>query len=121
VVVPTRGGGSAPIEGVPPRGMPGGGICYDNAMAESFFAALKNGLIYHTAYPTRERAKWAIIRYIHWYNRAASTPHSATTPLTKSTKNGSHSRTRHKNQQYCTPKSSRQIRVTLDLTLRARH
>ena len=44
------------------------GICYDNAMAESFFAALKNELIHRTVYPSRERAKRAIIRYIHWYN-----------------------------------------------------
>jgi putative transposase len=29
------------------------GICYDNAMAESFFAALKNELVHRTVYPTR--------------------------------------------------------------------
>src|SRR5450756_2747971 len=33
------------------------GICWDNAMAESFFAALKNELIYRTAFPTRESAR----------------------------------------------------------------
>ena len=27
------------------------GICWDNALAESFFAALKNELIYRTAFP----------------------------------------------------------------------
>jgi putative transposase len=32
------------------------GICYDNAMAESFFAALKNECVYRTQYPTREHA-----------------------------------------------------------------
>jgi transposase InsO family protein len=31
------------------------GICYDNAMAESFFAALKNERINRTQYPTRKR------------------------------------------------------------------
>jgi putative transposase len=46
------------------------GICYDNAMAESFFAALKNELVHRTEYPTREHARIDITRYIEfWYNR----------------------------------------------------
>ena len=45
------------------------GICYDNAMAESFFAALKNERVYRTQYPTREHARRDIVRYIEfWYN-----------------------------------------------------
>ncbi len=45
------------------------GICYDNAMAESFFAALKNERVNRTVYPTRERARADITRYIElWYN-----------------------------------------------------
>lgn len=45
------------------------GICYDNAMAESFFAALKNERVSRTAYPTREHARKDITRYIEfWYN-----------------------------------------------------
>ncbi|PZR91541.1 MAG: IS3 family transposase [Candidatus Nephthysia bennettiae] len=45
------------------------GICYDNAMAESFFAALKNERIHRTVYPTREQAQRDIVRYIEfWYN-----------------------------------------------------
>ena len=45
------------------------GICYDNAMAESFFAALKNERVHRTAYPTRAHAKADIVRYIKfWYN-----------------------------------------------------
>jgi putative transposase len=40
------------------------GICYDNAMAESFFAALKNERVHRTVYPTREHARRDIIRYI---------------------------------------------------------
>lgn len=45
------------------------GICYDNAMAESFFAALKNERIYRTAYPTRQKAAADIARYIElFYN-----------------------------------------------------
>ena len=46
------------------------GICYDNAMAESFFAALKNERVHRTAYPTRQHARADIARYIEfWYNR----------------------------------------------------
>lgn len=40
------------------------GICYGNAMAESFFAALKNERVHRTAYPTREHAYRDIARYI---------------------------------------------------------
>lgn len=40
------------------------GICYDNAMAESFFAALKNERVHRTQYPTREHAKKDVARYI---------------------------------------------------------
>lgn len=45
------------------------GICFDNAMAESFFGALKNERVSRTSYPTREAARRDIIRYIElWYN-----------------------------------------------------
>lgn len=40
------------------------GICYDNAMAESFFATLKKERVHRTAYPTREQARNDIARYI---------------------------------------------------------
>lgn len=40
------------------------GICYDNAMAESFFAALKNERVHRTEYPTRQHAITDIARYI---------------------------------------------------------
>jgi putative transposase len=40
------------------------GICYDNAMAESFFAALKNERVHRTQYPTHEHARRDIARYI---------------------------------------------------------
>jgi putative transposase len=40
------------------------GICYDNAMAESFFATLKNERVHRTVYPTREHAHTDIARYI---------------------------------------------------------
>lgn len=40
------------------------GICYDNAMAESFFGALKNERVNRTVYPTRKHAVDDIARYI---------------------------------------------------------
>ena len=40
------------------------GVCYDNAMAESFFASLKNELVHRTQYPTRKHAYRDIARYI---------------------------------------------------------
>ena len=40
------------------------GICYDNAMAESFFAALKNERVHRTQYPTRKHAINDIAAYI---------------------------------------------------------
>jgi putative transposase len=46
------------------RSMGRTGICYDNAMAESFFAALKNELCNRTVYPTRAAAMTDIARYI---------------------------------------------------------
>ncbi|MHA5055150.1 IS3 family transposase [Streptomyces sp. SD15] len=46
------------------------GVCWDNAMAESFFGALKNELVHRTTFPTRAHAHRAIVRYIEmFYNR----------------------------------------------------
>lgn len=46
------------------------GICYDNALAESFFAALKNERVHRTVYPSRKKAKQDIAHYIEiFYNR----------------------------------------------------
>ncbi|MCW2947035.1 MAG: Integrase catalytic region [Actinoallomurus sp.] len=42
------------------------GICYDNAMVESFFAALKNERVHRTQYPTREHARRDVARYIEF-------------------------------------------------------
>jgi transposase InsO family protein len=45
------------------------GVCWDNAMAESFNGTLKNELFYRTAYPTRKKARDAIAQYIEvFYN-----------------------------------------------------
>lgn len=40
------------------------GICYDNAMAESFNAALKVERVHRTVYPSRKRARTDIAEYI---------------------------------------------------------
>jgi putative transposase len=46
------------------------GICFDNALAESFNAALKVERVHRTAYPTRKKARDDIARYIEVrYNR----------------------------------------------------
>lgn len=45
------------------------GVCWDNAMAESFFAALKNERVYRTVYPTKSHARRDVIAYIEgFYN-----------------------------------------------------
>ena len=45
------------------------GCCYDNAVAESFFATAKKELIYRHVWPTREAARVALRRYIDlFYN-----------------------------------------------------
>jgi putative transposase len=44
--------------------------CYDNALAESFFATIKKELIHRTVFPSRAHAMKAIANYIEvWYNR----------------------------------------------------
>ena len=47
------------------------GDCWDNAVAESFFATLKRELMAHERWATREQATRALTDYIDgWYNRA---------------------------------------------------
>jgi putative transposase len=46
------------------------GVCWDNAVAEAFFAALKNDLYHRYRWPTRARARFAVAEYIEvFYNR----------------------------------------------------
>ena len=46
------------------------GNCYDNAVAESFFSTLKNELIHHQTYHTRDEARREIFAFIEgFYNR----------------------------------------------------
>jgi len=45
------------------------GQCWDNAVAESFFATIKTELLDRRAWPTRARARQAIFEWIEgWYN-----------------------------------------------------
>jgi transposase InsO family protein len=45
------------------------GVCWDNAMAESFFSALKNERVYRTVYASKDQARRDVIRYIEgFYN-----------------------------------------------------
>jgi len=46
------------------------GDCYDNAMAERFFATLKAELVATKAWPTRAAARLAVFEWLEvWYNR----------------------------------------------------
>jgi putative transposase len=46
------------------------GVCWDNAAAESFFAALKNEMYYRHTFTSRARARFAAAEYIEvFYNR----------------------------------------------------
>ncbi len=46
------------------------GQCWDNAVAESFFATLKCELIHGNVWPTRAHARRAIVEYVEgWYNQ----------------------------------------------------
>jgi len=52
------------------RSMSGKGNCYDNAVAESFFSSLKNEIVHHRNYHTRDEARTEIFEYIVlFYNR----------------------------------------------------
>jgi transposase InsO family protein len=46
------------------------GNCWDNAVAESFFATLKGELVHAARFETREQARGALFEFIEvWYNR----------------------------------------------------
>jgi transposase InsO family protein len=52
------------------------GQCWDNALAESFFASIKGELLDLQPWPTWAAARRAIVEYIGWFNgtRLHSTP-----------------------------------------------
>lgn len=52
------------------------GTCFDNAVAESFFSTLKTQMYHHQSFPTRAKAKNAVVGFIEgFYNRER--PHSS--------------------------------------------
>jgi transposase InsO family protein len=52
------------------QSMSGTGNCYDNAMAESFFATLKKGHVFFERFQTREEARRRIFEYLEiFYNQ----------------------------------------------------
>ena len=60
------------------------GECWDNAVAESFFATIKRELIDTRAWPTRAGLRRAVFEYIEgWYNtrRLHSTRSATSAPL----------------------------------------
>jgi transposase InsO family protein len=44
------------------------GQCWDNALAESFFASLKGECLDRQSWPTRAAARRAVVEYIGWFN-----------------------------------------------------
>jgi transposase InsO family protein len=50
------------------------GVCWDNAVAESFFATLKKELIYPHVWPTRRAVRVAIFSFIEGWSRYAGAP-----------------------------------------------
>ena len=44
------------------------GICWDNAVAESFWDSLKRECLQGRVFATRAEARRAIFRWINWYN-----------------------------------------------------
>jgi transposase InsO family protein len=45
------------------------GICWDNAVAESFWSSLKRELVHRHRFTTRAQARRAIFAWINWYNQ----------------------------------------------------
>jgi putative transposase len=57
------------------------GVCWDNAVAESFFSHLKTEMYYHQQFKNHFTARTAVMEYIEsWYNRRR--PHSYNAGLT---------------------------------------
>jgi hypothetical protein len=44
------------------------GQCWDNALAESFFAAIKGELLDHQPWPARAAVRRTVVEYTGWYN-----------------------------------------------------
>src|SRR5699024_4778841 len=61
---------------VPDQPLPSLTVCWDNAVAETLFASLKNEMYHQHVFTTRPRARMAVAEYIEvFYNRQR--PHSS--------------------------------------------
>jgi hypothetical protein len=60
------------------------GECWDNAVAESFFATIKRELIDTRAWPTREGLRRAIFDYIEGWSQRPSPPQLTRLPEPRS-------------------------------------
>ncbi len=59
------------------------GVCWDNAVAESFFSSLKNEYYHHYSFSTRQKARRGVMRYIEvFYNRWRPHSHNKGLPPT---------------------------------------
>jgi transposase InsO family protein len=85
------------------------GDCFDNAVAESFFATLKKELVRRRSWPDRRGLQSAVFDYIESvYNRERRTPHWVISPSTN----------RRTESQALTCRSKRgQAKVPSDLAL----
>ena len=50
------------------------GSCHDNAVAESFFATLKNEMYHLRKWPTRDEARHAVVEFIESYYKPQEAP-----------------------------------------------
>jgi hypothetical protein len=57
------------------------GVCWDNPVAETLFAALKKKMVYHRSWPTRQGPIREIFEYVERsVTASAGTPTSVTVP-----------------------------------------
>jgi putative transposase len=64
------------------RSMSGKGNCYDNAVVESFFSSLKNEIVHHQDYHTRDQARSEILNTSSCFTTPPPTASIAGLPTT---------------------------------------
>jgi transposase InsO family protein len=88
-------------------------VYWDNAAAESFFAALKNEMYHRETFTTRARARFAVADYIEVTTTAnGCTQPSATAPQPKRSPT-TNAETRRNNQPRNCPRSLTQTSVSI--------
>jgi transposase InsO family protein len=75
------------------RSMGSRGDCYDNAVAESFFATLKKELVHRQSWPTRRELTSAVFDYVEaFYNNLPVSPAPPRTTAATATRHRAHQR-----------------------------